>query len=119
MFESHYGELAALFTAFLWTITALAFEVATKRVGAYSVNLIRLFFAFILLGVFTYFRRGMFLPIDASYHAWIWLSVSGVVGFVIGDLFLFSSYPIITSRVAMLIMTLASPIAACVGAIWK
>jgi hypothetical protein len=60
------GEYAALLTAVFWTITAMAFEVATKRVGTYSVNLIRLLFAFILLATLSYFRRGIILPVDAS-----------------------------------------------------
>ena len=115
MFANHSGEFAALLTAVFWTITAMAFEVATKRVGAYSVNIIRLFFAIILLALLTFFRRGMVLPMDASVHAWVWLSISGLVGFVLGDLFLFASYPIITSRVSMLIMTLAPPLAALIG----
>ncbi len=115
MFTNHVGESAALLTAVFWTITAMAFEVATKRVGAYSVNIIRLFIAFILLAILTFFRRGMLLPMDATAHAWIWLSVSGLVGFILGDLFLFASYPIITSRVSMLIMTLAPPLAALIG----
>lgn len=109
------GEYAALLTAFFWTITALAFEVATKRVGTYSVNMIRLTFAFFLLAALSYFRRGIILPTDASTHAWIWLSASGVIGFILGDLFLFASFPIITSRTAMLFMTLAPPIAAIMG----
>lgn len=115
MWETYYGEIAALLTAVFWTITALAFEVATKRVGTYSVNIIRLVFAFVFLGILTQITRGHFLPVDASAHAWFWLSISGVIGFVLGDLFLFASYPIISSRVAMLIMTLVPPITAIFG----
>ena len=48
-------------------------------------------------------------------HQWIWLSLSGFIGFVLGDLFLFKSFTIIGSRIAMLIMTLAPPIAAFSG----
>lgn len=112
MFESHYGELAALLTAFFWTITALAFEKATARVGTYSVNLIRLILGFIFLSIMAWFNRGILFPIDATQHAWFWLFLSGIIGFVLGDLFLFASYPIISSRVAMLVMTLAPPFAA-------
>lgn len=115
MWETYYGEIAALLTAVFWTITALAFEVATKRVGTYSVNIIRLVFAFVFLGILTQITRGHFLPVDATAHAWLWLSISGVIGFVLGDLFLFASYPIISSRVAMLIMTLVPPITAIFG----
>jgi drug/metabolite transporter (DMT)-like permease len=59
--------------------------------------------------------RGRFFPTDASSHNWIWLSVSGLIGFVIGDFFLFKSYTIIGSWFAMLIMTLAPPMAAIFG----
>ncbi len=113
--SSQAGEFAALLVAIFWTITALAFESASKKVGSLSVNMIRLVFGFIFLGVFTYFYRGMMLPMDADLHAWIWLSLSGLVGFVFGDYFLFSSFAIIGSRISMLIMTLVPPITALIG----
>ncbi len=112
MFANHYGEFAALLTAIFWTITALSFEIAAKKVGTYSLNIIRLGFAFVLLAAFSYFRRGLILPIDASLHAWIWLSLSGIIGFVLGDMFLFASFAMIGARISMLIMTLVPPFAA-------
>jgi drug/metabolite transporter (DMT)-like permease len=54
----------------------------------------------------------MILPFDASFDNWLWLSLSGLVGFVFGDLFLFKSYTMIGSRFSMLIMTLVPPITA-------
>jgi drug/metabolite transporter (DMT)-like permease len=115
MLQSHIGEFAALFTAFCWTITALAFESASLKVGSIAVNLIRLLLAFVFLSVFTFFTRGYLLPTDASTNAWMWLSISGIIGFVIGDLFLFESYTIIGSRIAMLIMTLVPPMTALIS----
>jgi len=112
MFSSHFGEFAALLTAVFWTITALSFEIAAKKVGTYSLNIIRLSFAFVLLAAFSYFRRGLILPTDASLHAWTWLSLSGIIGFVIGDMFLFASFAMIGARISMLIMTLVPPLAA-------
>ncbi|HPV56309.1 MAG TPA: EamA family transporter, partial [Tenuifilaceae bacterium] len=92
-FISNYpGELAALLTAVFWTITALAFESASRKVGSLSVNLIRLFAAFIFLSLYAWAVRGVPFPTDAGTHQWIWLSISGLVGFVLGDLFLFQSY---------------------------
>ncbi len=115
MIESHYGEFAGLLTALFWTVSALAFERATIRVGTFSVNLIRLVIGFFFLCILAYFNRGIIFPFDADFHTWFWLFVSGIVGFVLGDLFLFASYPIITSRIAMLVMTLAPPMAALLG----
>ncbi|MFC2113839.1 DMT family transporter [Bacteroidota bacterium] len=115
MLANHYGEFAALLTAMFWTVTALAFESATKKVGSIPVNIIRLCFAFVFLSALNLIFRGHPFPYDASQHAWIWLSLSGLVGFVLGDYFLFKSYPLVGSRVAMLMMTLVPPITAIIG----
>ncbi|HAN18478.1 MAG: hypothetical protein A2X13_08790 [Bacteroidetes bacterium GWC2_33_15] len=115
MFQSHPGEFAALLTAVFWTITALAFESASKKVGSLSTNLIRLFMAFIFIGIYGLFSRGHFIPVGASTHNWVWLSLSGLVGFVLGDLFLFQAYVVVGARVSMLIMSLTPPITAFIG----
>ncbi|MCO5388107.1 DMT family transporter [Desulfosporosinus sp.] len=115
MFQSHLGEIAALVTALCWTITAVAFESAGKRVGSISVNLIRLVIALLLISVFNLFTRGMMLPLDASGSTWFWLFISGTIGFVIGDLFLFQAFVLIGSRLSMLIMSAVPPIAAITG----
>ena len=113
--QSHLGELAALTTAVCWTFTAIAFESAGKKVGSLSVNIIRLVIAFALLSIFTFFTRGIGLPIDASGTAWLWLLISGLIGFVIGDLFLFQAYVLIGSRISLLIMSIVPPITAITG----
>jgi drug/metabolite transporter (DMT)-like permease len=113
--STHYGELAALATAVFWTITALSFEFASKRVGSLAVNMIRLTVAFLLLGIFTLISRGMFLPLDATPFNWFWLALSGLVGLVLGDYFLFKAYSIMSSRIAMLIMTTVPPMTAIIG----
>jgi drug/metabolite transporter (DMT)-like permease len=113
--EERIGELAALGTAFCWTITAIAFETASRKVGSVAVNFIRLVMALALLSIFSWFNRGLFFPLDASVHSWYWLILSGLVGFVIGDLFLFEAFTLIGSRLSMLIMTLVPPITATLG----
>jgi len=115
LFQSHIGEMAALATALCWTISAVAFESAGKKVGSISVNLIRLFIALALISVFNLFTRGMMLPLDASGYNWLWLSFSGLIGFVIGDLFLFQAYVQVGSRISMLIMATVPPITAISG----
>ena len=115
MFQSHLGEMAALATALCWTITAVSFESAGKKVGSISVNLIRLIIAFILISIYNLFSRGMILPIDASSSTWLWLTFSGIIGFVIGDLFLFQAYVEVGARISMLIMSTVPPITAITG----
>ena len=102
----------ALLTALFWTATSLSFESASLKIGSLSVNIIRLVIGLIFLSLFTLIHRGIFLPFDATKDNWIWLSLSGLIGFVFGDLFLFKSYTVIGSRFAMLIMTLVPPITA-------
>jgi drug/metabolite transporter (DMT)-like permease len=113
--QNHFGEIAGVLTAIFWTITALAFESAGKKVGSLAVNLIRLVIAFFLIGSYSWVTRGFFFPSDASLYAWKWLAFSGLIGFVLGDLLLFQSYLIIGARVAMLLMALAPPFAALLG----
>lgn len=115
MISGNIGELAALGTAFGWTFSSIFFEFSGKRVGSLSVNYIRLITAFILISILTFFTRGSFLPIDASSNNWIFLSISGFIGFFIGDLFLFQSYLEIGSRISMLIMAGSPPITALLG----
>lgn len=110
--ENHQGEFAALLTTFFWTITALSFESASHKIGSVAVNILRLVIGLAFLSVFTLIRRGFILPVDASFDNWLWLSISGLIGFVFGDLFLFKSYTMIGSRFSMLIMTLVPPITA-------
>jgi drug/metabolite transporter (DMT)-like permease len=110
--NNHLGEFAALLTAFFWTVTSLSFEAASHKIGSVAVNIIRLIIGLAFLSIYNLIRRGMILPFDASYDNWLWLSLSGLVGFVFGDLFLFKSYTMIGSRFSMLIMTLVPPITA-------
>jgi len=109
------GELAGLGTAFCWSVSVLAFEAAGRRVGSVAVNLIRLVMAVVFLGVYLTVVRGNPLPTDASGHAWIWLGVSGLVGFTIGDLLLFRALVVIGARVSMLLMCLVPPMTALTG----
>ncbi|MFC2093444.1 DMT family transporter [Bacteroidota bacterium] len=115
MFESRIGELSALLTAIFWTVTALSFESAGKRVGSLAVNFIRLSFAMVFLILYSLVFRGIPFPSDADSVTWFWLSISGFVGLVLGDLFLFRAFIVIGSRVSMLIMSLVPPVTALIG----
>jgi len=109
------GEIAALATAVCWVVTSLAFARAGQRVGSLSVNYIRLIFAVPLLSLVTLVVRGKALPLDASVDSWAWLSVSGVVGFVLGDMCLFRSFVLLGPRLSSLIMATAPLMTALIG----
>ncbi|MDH6358316.1 DMT family transporter [Parabacteroides sp. PF5-9] len=113
--ENYFGEIISLFVALSWTITALCFEVAGKRMGSLSLNIIRLGMAIIMLGITLYYFTGEVVPLNAGSKAWFWLAISGFIGYVLGDYCLFSSYILIGSRFGQLFMTLAPPSAAIAG----
>jgi drug/metabolite transporter (DMT)-like permease len=115
MMQNYFGEIAGILTAVFWTVTSMAFESAGKKVGSLSVNLIRLIIAFFFIGIYSWIVRGYFFPSDATLFNWQWLALSGLVGFVIGDLLLFQALVVIGARISMLVMALAPPFAALIG----
>jgi len=113
--QSHIGEISALIAAICWTFNAILFESAGKDVGDMSVNYIRLLVASGLLSIFLFITRGLIFPADATGYIWFWLSVSGLLGFVLGDMFLLKALVEIGSRISLLIMSAAPPITALAG----
>ena len=106
------GELLSLLVALMWTFTALFAEVASRRLGALTLNVWRMLITLALLAATLWFTCGSPWPQHVSPSAWGWLLGSGFMGFVFGDYCLFNSYMIIGSRFGQLFMTLASPFAA-------
>lgn len=113
--QNHFGEIAGILTAIFWTVTSLAFESAGRKVGSLAVNLIRLVIAFFFIGIYSWIVRGFFFPNDATFFQWKWLALSGLVGFVIGDLFLFQAFVVVGARISMLMMALAPPFTALIS----
>lgn len=109
------GELAALTTAVCWAASSLAFTRAGRRIGSLALNLIRLALALVFSALLGLAVRGLPLPTDASAAQWGWLSLSGLVGFVFGDLCLFRAFVLLGPRVALLLMATAPPMTAVLG----
>lgn len=109
------GEIIAICTVLCWTISVQFFEAASKRVGPTPVNIIRIAIAVALFALFLLIRDGQILPYNFPRHAWILLSLSGAVGFFLGDIFLFKALVELGPRVAMLLHSLAAPTAAIIG----
>ncbi len=84
----------------------MSFESAGKRVGSLNVNLIRLVISLLFFFAYQLVRFGRPLPLDAPPSVWLYLSLSGLIGFVIGDLFLFQAFVVVGARIAMLIYSL-------------
>lgn len=109
------GETIALGVAVSWTATALFAEVASKRMGSLPLNTLRMTMSLILLAVTLWLMMGVPYPRFADGQTWLWLTLSGVVGYVIGDYCLMQGYIYIGSRFGQLFMTLSAPTAAITG----
>ena len=112
---SYLGEIISLGVAMSWTVTALCAEVATKRIGSLQLNVIRMILSLLMLAATLWCFTGAPYPTHADGKTWLWLSLSGFVGYVLGDYCLFNSYLLIGSRFGQLFMTLAPPAAAISG----
>lgn len=98
------GELAALLTAFCWAGSSLMFTASSRVIGALNTNRFRLVFAVFLLTVIHFFAYGSLLPLQAGMQRWFWLGLSGIVGLILGDAFLFQAFILVGTRIATLIM---------------
>lgn len=103
------GEIAALITALLWSGTSIVFTEASVRVGSFYVNVTRLLFAMICLAATIIIFQ---IDINLSTAQIMNLVLSGIIGLVIGDTFLFKAFQNIGARLSMLIMALAPGISA-------
>ena len=98
------GELSALLTAFLWSGTSFAFSSAAVKIGSLQLNINRMLLASVLL--FVTIEIGGF-SFSLSSNQVINLVISGIIGLVIGDSFLFKAFQSIGARVSMLLMSLS------------
>ncbi|MDY0296088.1 MAG: DMT family transporter [Acidobacteriota bacterium] len=105
--NSLYGELAALVTAVCWTYNSIAFSHAGRRVGSATVNHVRLWVALAALLPIHLVAHGSLLASGLGWQATAWLALSGIVGYVVGDAFLFEAFVLIGARLSMLLMLLA------------
>jgi drug/metabolite transporter (DMT)-like permease len=109
------GAIAAIVTAVFWSATSTFFTLAGREVGSVIVNRSRLLLASLFIIVTHWVLIGEPLPFDALPEQWFWLSLSGFIGFVLGDAFLFQAFIWVGARISMLMMSMAPVIAAVVS----
>ena len=101
------GEAAGLATAFLWAMTSIFFAEAGKLIGSFRVNVIRLLIA---VGIYTsllLITTGRLLPEDINQAQVFWLTLSGLVGLILGDGCGFKALVMIGPRLTSLLYALA------------
>lgn len=112
------GEIAAIITSITFAINSALFTEAGKEVGSMVVNRLRLVAASIFLMTAHWIFLGSPWPVEADLNNWIWLSLSGIVGLVLGDAFLFQAFLWVGPRISMLMMSLAPILAAVIARIF-
>jgi drug/metabolite transporter (DMT)-like permease len=109
------GEIAALFTSFCWSLSAIGFTKSTQRVGSIITNRTRVLLAMLLLILINAVLYSQPIPLHAGVSRWAWLGISGVIGLALGDAFLFQAYKEIGPRLGLLLLSLAPPLGAAIA----
>jgi drug/metabolite transporter (DMT)-like permease len=109
------GIAAGIATAMLWTATAVCFEASSRRLGSWSVNVLRLAVAALLFLALSLLRTQALLPRQLTAAMWRDLALSGLIGFVVGDVMLFEAFVLIGARLSMLIYASVPAMTAVAG----
>jgi drug/metabolite transporter (DMT)-like permease len=101
------GEFAAIGTSLAFSIGSILFTLAGRSIGTGVVNRVRLALALLFTLILHWLLVGTFYPVNTPSDTFFWMAVSGIVGFVIGDAFLFQGFVLVGPRLSMLMMALA------------
>ena len=104
--DAFVGEFAALGTALCWSFTAIFFAYSGRRIGSMTVSMSRLLFALLFLLALHLLIEGTLYPQNVEPFRWGWLSLSSVLGLVIGDSLLFYAFVLLGPRLSTLLMAL-------------
>lgn len=112
------GELIALLTTLCWSLGIFPFTEAAKRIGSAPLNQYRLLLAWIIISVILFFWNDL-NPIELfttpqPYH-FLFLGLSGIIGFSIGDYCSFNSFKLLDPKLASLYTTFAPGAALIIG----
>ncbi len=102
-------------TAFLWTLSMLAWTLAGRRIGSIAVSFLRLIITLLFLIAYGGLIRHRWLPTDADGRTWLLLILSGVAGYLVSDLCAFRALLLIGPRRTLLLQSLSPPTAAIIS----
>jgi len=94
------GQVFALLTALCWAQNSLIYSHLGKKAGSDAVTHIRLWLALPIMLVVNFLFTGEVLPQDLPIAAFVYIFISGLLGFFVADLFLFRAFVEIGAREA-------------------
>jgi drug/metabolite transporter (DMT)-like permease len=103
------GQVFALITALCWAQNSIVYSMAGRRVSSQTVTHIRLWIALPAVLTVHLIMTGNVIPAVIPVTSFLYLAVSGVIGFFLADIFIFHGFVALGPRETMVILTL-SPI---------
>ena len=112
------GEVIALLTTLCWSLGIFPFTEVAKRIGAAPLNQYRLLLAWIIISVILFFWNDLnpleLFTAPQPYH-FLFLGLSGIIGFSIGDYCSFTSFKLLGPKLGSLYTTFAPGAALLIG----
>lgn len=112
------GELIALVTTLCWSIGIFPFTEASKRIGTGPVNQWRLLLAWTMISIILFFTNSL-TPADLfsnpQLYNFVFLGLSGIIGFTIGDFCTFKSFTLLGPKLGSLYTTFGPGAALLIG----
>ncbi len=106
------GEACALGTALTWSLSAVAWSHAGRRVGSQATSAVRLVLASLIVALIHWAAYGSPVPHGGSGRGLLLLALSGICGVGIGDLCFFQALKLLGPRIGMLLLTVSPAITA-------
>lgn len=109
------GEISALAAAIFWSGISIVFTTVAFRIGVIQLNIDRMILAatFLLITILIFS-----IDYTVNFEQLLFLTISGFIGLVLGDSFLFKSFQEIGPRLTMLIYSINPAIAAILAYIF-
>jgi len=101
---SHMGELAAIGAALAWTINSLTMERLGRGFSAWSLNFLTKALGLLAVSLLALAVEGRLFP-QAEPRQWVLLLFSGLLGFSLGDGFLFTAFQQLGAKRTLLVFS--------------
>ena len=110
-----WGALAALGAAIMWTVNGVIMEKNGAGLDGGALNLGRIILGLLMITAAAMLLGFGALPLSAGIQSWLWLLLSGLIGFALGDTLLVKGFLMIGARLTLLVFSFAPVLTAVLG----